>query len=203
MCFHRYVIVVFFVGLVHSDVALGGLILNVTQNGNDVHVVASGELNTASLTHVGDFFTDSRVKPNIAQLYIGPTGAIPSGRYEIPIGPTSFGSGLNSLFTTFADSGAGDRIGIVGALSNLWLPVGYVSGDSLFGSSVFSNETLASLGLNDGTHVWSWGTGADTDSLTVNIGTSPVPEPSSPLIWMAGCATIALALRRRSSRDEQ
>jgi hypothetical protein len=100
-------------------------------------------------------------------------------------------------------SGTGDLFGIyIDTVSNkplLVLPFGYVSGNSLNGTSRFNNFTLADLGLNPGVFSWNWGMGQNADSLQLRIEPVPVPGPlplaGLPIAWK-------LAKRmRRASRD--
>jgi len=49
------------------------------------------------------------------------------------------------------------------------VPDGYTSNTRLTTSSTYTGATLASLGVTPGTYVWSWGSGATADSLTLQI----------------------------------
>lgn len=64
-----------------------------------------------------------------------------------------------------------------------------MSGAPLSGSSTFANQTLASLGVTPGSYVWTWGSGANADSPTLNIIAPAVPEPSS--LVLAGMGSLA------------
>ena len=45
-------------------------------------------------------------------------------------------------------------------------------------TATYSGQSFASLGITEGTYVWSW-TG---DSVTMNVGAAPIPEPGT---WVA------------------
>ncbi len=57
--------------------------------------------------------------------------------------------------------------------------------------------TFSSLGLTPGTYIWTWGSGADADSFTMNIGVSSVPEPASLMMLGTGSLAILGFARRR------
>lgn len=181
----------------HTGVASAGLILDVTEVGGDVHMSASGTLDVTSLARGSDFTIRGFADPNSAWLSVGPNSWTASDGYLIPKGATFFGPGS----ITFADLSAGDLFSIQGELnatqSTIYVPDFYVSGSQLSGSSTFLNETFLTLGLIEGTHSYSWGSGSNADSITVNIGTTAVPEPSSFLF--VSTAGLALFIRRRST----
>ena len=82
------------------------------------------------------------------------------------------------------------------AVSEIRLPLGYVSGAPLASASAtFSGATLASLGLTQGTYAYNWGSGGSADSLTVNI----VPEPTTGALLALGIFVLAA---RRHSKPE-
>lgn len=91
-------------------------------------------------------------------------------------GPPNFGSG--SL--TFASGGTGDNVGFCfcggseSSVTNIAVPVGYVSDTALSDNATYDNATFASLGITPGTYAWSWGGGAD-QSFTIEAGATPLP----------------------------
>jgi hypothetical protein len=161
------------------------LIIDVSQVGANVVATGSGTIDLTGLTQLGGFSTNAGTIPDIALIYVGPSGTLDV--YTGASGPTSFGSGGD----TAPSSGTGDIFGVQGnGLSSgslIDVPAGYVSGSPLSGSMTFDESTIASLGLTPGTYTYTWGSGADADSLAVNIAS--VPEPSS--LIMAGAAALA------------
>ena len=107
--------------------------------------------------------------------------------------PFGFGTGPEALAT----SGSGDTFGF-DEFSQLILPATdpfgtYVPGDLLSGSATYAGADFATLGMEVGTYVWSWGEGDTFDSFTLNV----VPEPSTALLMSLGL--VGLASRRRRS----
>jgi VPDSG-CTERM motif len=76
------------------------------------------------------------------------------------------------------------------------VPEGYVSGQALSDSITFNNATFASLGLEPGTYVWSWGTGLPNQNFTLRIGGAGVPDGGST-VSLLGFALLGLAVLRR------
>jgi hypothetical protein len=81
----------------------------------------------------------------------------------------------------------------------LIVPIGYVSGSALSDTSTYDNATFNSLGVTPGTYVWTWGSGANADSFTLNIGAAVVPEPSSLLLLGAAFAVLLFVVRARQA----
>jgi hypothetical protein len=137
---------------------------------------------TASIAPVSSFFI-SGASGSLGRLYRGVAG------------PLNFGPGDPST----ADQSAGDIVELYAGIGNqqLYVPVGYVSGDPLSNSSVYLNSTFASLGLTPGAYVYSWGTDEHADTFTIVIG-APVPELSTWALGLIGFAGLGYAALGRT-----
>ena len=86
------------------------------------------------------------------------------------------------------------KFGVLAAYGVVFVDSNYSWGSALSSSAVWSNETLAGLGLTQGQYTYSLG----SDQPTVNIGTaSAVPEPASWGMLVTGFGVIGATMRRR------
>ncbi|HVW11982.1 MAG TPA: hypothetical protein VHC90_25560 [Bryobacteraceae bacterium] len=175
--------------------AHAGMAVNIYNDGSgNVIATADGTIDLTGLTYLEGSGQVDLVAGNDAGLV---TGAFAGFSIYIGLsGPSVWGPGE----TVDATSGTGDIFGIVGAAGGLALPENYVSGVTLNSEAVFS-DTIDSLGLNPGTYTYNWGTGADADSLVVNISeTAPssAPEPSTGVLGIAGICAVTAFFRMRT-----
>jgi len=166
-----------------------------------VVITGSGWANTFALTADGtdsswtNLLTDS-------QLYAGPD-AFSDGSVSLwsgISGPLLIGS--DATVFEIPSSGSGQLFGILAnngsGASRLVLPLGYVSGDSLSGTSTYSGYTLAQLGLSAGqVATWGWGSGSTADSLRLEVLPAPAPLP---IVGVIAAFTTSARLRRRCRR---
>jgi len=199
------------ISLISQGPARATVQLLVRQVNDHVVITGSGSANTTALA----FDSTDNDYTNVltdSQIYAGPDafgdGSGGGGDVDlwggITSGPTVFGSDA-SVFQN-PSSGSGDLFGILAnngsAISKLVLPFGYSSGASLSGTSTFTGFTLAQLGLTPGQiSTWTWGTGANVDSLRLEVlGSNPssaaVPAPL-PIAGAAAAFHSCHRLRRR------
>ena len=140
----------------------------IIEMGNDVHVYAEGTINLSELTFNRDSASKGSLNAQVGRVVAGDgVGRNVTAYKGVLMGPASFGS-INSL--VLSSSGTGDHFGISASGNEVYVPKGYVSGNTLTGESTYSNQSLAALGLTPGiTHTYAWGTGPNADSLTVRI----------------------------------
>lgn len=146
--------------------------LTLEEVGADVVATGSGSLNLASLTPVFDMTGwPNMLEPATATIGVGPSSGDASFHGGGVTSPASLGSGG----ATYATSGSGGLVGMYqGIVPFLMVPLGYVSG-TLLGTSqtTYAGKSFASLGLEPGQYVWSWGAGETSDTFTVQVGPAP------------------------------
>ena len=168
--------------------AQAAYVVTLQQVGANVVATGSGTIDLTGLSFFGNgALFAPEISPRIGLILTGPS--VPGSTYEGYTGPPNFGSGGPTL----PSSGSGDIVGINFFGTELEVPLGYVSDTALSTTSTYNNQTFASLGATPGTYVWTWGSGADADSFTVQIG---VPEPSTWAMMLIGFAGLGFAFRR-------
>ncbi|HEX5325292.1 MAG TPA: PEP-CTERM sorting domain-containing protein [Acetobacteraceae bacterium] len=174
--------------------AEAGYIVTLTQVGTDVVATGSGTIDLTGLTFNRTAGDPAAVFPSAGGIITGPATVTSEDAYGGFSGPASFGSGGFS----FADSGSGDVVGIVSSTGLLSVPSGYVSGSALSDTATYDNQTFATLGITPGSYVWTWGSGTDADSFTLDVG---VPEPGSLALLataLIGLGALGWSRRRRA-----
>src|SRR6266513_627488 len=161
------------------------------QMGSNVVANGSGPINLTGLTFLMRGTAGAVIKAANPRVYTdGGGGGVDI--YKGITGPTSFGSGGIFAPTTSSGDPVGTRISDM----TLGVPHGYVSGAALSDSMTFNNATFASLGLDVGTYLWSWGTGLPNQNFTLIIGGVGVPYGGST-VSLLGFALLGLAALRR------
>ncbi len=188
-----------------GSVASAGII-SIQEVGSDVVVTGSGSFDTTGLmTPSIDFPAPAHLIPDAAVVVLGGPSALGLEAYADVTGPAAWGP-ASELF--FASSGTGLRFGVQGfrapggGRAFLFVPQDYVSGDFLSGTSTYSGQSFATLSLTEGTYVYTWGTGANADSLTVQIGdvqVVPLPPAAFMGLGLLGLIGLGRKLKRRRS----
>ena len=182
-----------------TGIAEAAVVIKIRQSGANLIATGSGSLDTSNLVRAPYTGTNAWMLPSSNRLILGPFGLNLFYSYGIPLnGPSSFGTG----FGAFASSGNGSILGFDFSFGQSYIavPYGYVSGDPLNSSSVFNSASFSSFGLTPGVYTYSFGSGVDLDTITVQIvAATTVPEPASLALLGMGVAGIAAVRRRRVS----
>lgn len=149
--------------------ATGGFLITVTQNGPNVVFLGSGSLNINDLTFAtGGNLGGGGIGPQTATFISGPNGVFDQYSGSIS-SPGTFGTGAGAGYS----SSTGSIFGVVYDMVPpymLVVPSGYTTGTYFSGSMTFNSNTLAGLGLTEGTYNWTWGSGPNADGITMVIG---------------------------------
>ena len=166
------------------------IIIDIQQVGNDVHINATCNVNPTIFTDgvypTSLFFTTQRFQPKNSIISFAPFGVSFYGNeYVIPTlqdyrwaPPTAQLIG-DPQFINYSDSwGFGYGAPGINPL-RLSLPLGYVPNTTLTGSMIYTNKTIASLGMNNGRYGCTFGAvGGPYDFLSVRVG----PQTAGPNI---------------------
>jgi hypothetical protein len=150
------------------SVAPSGFTVTIVESGSDVVMTASGSLNINDLTYITTTtLGGSGIGVNTATFIMGSNGDFDtySGFTSTP---SDFGTGGGGAST----SSSGDIFGVIFQGTppyELAVPKSYVTGSAISSTQTFSGETFGSLGLIPGTYTYTWGSGANADSINVII----------------------------------
>ena len=171
---------------------------NIQQSGSNVVVTTSGSLNTAAMGTSGLGSTVAGIWPYYGFVQTGSTTGTTGDHYiSLPNAVTSpnygnnyWGNGSNTAGT----SASGALFAFDFGARYILVPTGYTTGASLAGTLTITGTTLAGLGItNTGTYTLSFGSGANTDSVTVYVGVAP-PSPPAAVPTLSEWAQLMLGL---------
>lgn len=180
-------ILVVLIAIAMPGLAHAAAIITVRQVGPDVVLTGSG---TMDITGVSQLLQSNWVLPGNGNTSARVGGGGNAWAFSYATGPSSFGPPGG----TSANSVSGDMFGVTPFNGRFFVPADYVSGTPLFGTAIHQNRTLAGMGMDEGIYTFSWGSGANTDTLTVDIA---IPEPASMSLLALGGLLLA---RRRQHR---
>jgi len=135
---------------------------------------ASGSLNINDLTLVNPSagpFGFGGLGVSTATFLMG-TNGINAAQYSgFTTTPPNFGPGGEGGSQT---SVSGNIFGVIKqgptVPYTLLVPVGYTTGTAISSSQTFNGQSFVSFGLTPGTYTYTWGSGANADSINVVVG---------------------------------
>lgn len=149
--------------------ASAAITININEVGSDVVATASGTANTSSFAAPIEFpaGVETYIFPSSTAggLLVGDGSIARTWDYYQEITTVKIVFGIGNF--AYASSSTGDVVGITQDIDfmpgDIYLPVNYVSGTALSGSSTWLGQSIASLGLYEGSYTWHWGSGANAD----------------------------------------
>lgn len=174
--------------------ANGSIVINITQQGSNVDVNATGNLDLTGATFDHQQNYSTGIIPGGTNWYIA-LGTTPGmDWYQLTKVTLPFGTSTNYFQSSITSGDAFSIWGFGGGAPLVGLPTGYKSGTPISADMTLSNETIADLTLIPGTYTF----GIPKDTITLNIGN--VPEPSTWVMMLNGLATAGFAAYRRSKK---
>ncbi|AXI54978.1 hypothetical protein C1J05_11195 [Sulfitobacter sp. JL08] len=195
----------------------------------DVVVTSSGVLDLAGLTYYSDGGRlGAVINPSTGEIGTGPVGggiANADVYYGLTSSPEFFGPGGARI----ADFGSGSGIFLrstglaVGDGDALYVPLGYSTGEEIFGTAVYEGTSFDGLGLVRGRYEYSWA----SDSVILDIlgppppgcipsnytppkcepwrpdGLSAVPLPAAVPMLLAGIGGLGFMARRKRKSQQK
>jgi hypothetical protein len=156
-----------------SGATPSGFNVTIVELGGNVVMSASGSLNINDLTLVNPSagpFPFGGLGVSGATFLMG-TNGINTAQYSgFTTTPPNFGPGG---VTPSQTSVSGDIFGVIKqgpAPYSLLVPVGYTTGTAISSSQTFNGQSFVSFGLTPGTYTYTWGSGANADSINVVVG---------------------------------
>lgn len=189
-----------FIGMTFT--ARSSATIDVSQSSPDVvSMQLSGTINTNGLTETEEsLYYDPYVDASNAELVFDTMRSLCFVYTGFLTDPSPFGEGTYIVasqvsvdeFSTFMLNGSMPSIALSAHYSN----------ESALNASMEFDSTISGMGLTPGTYEWTWGTGTNADSLTINIGA--VPEPSTWWFLVIGTVLISLFVyrSRKAKRNE-
>ncbi|MEE4121203.1 MAG: PEP-CTERM sorting domain-containing protein [Paracoccaceae bacterium] len=173
------------------------LTIDAVETGSDVIFTFSGDIDLTGLVDDGVGPTIPGVTPNIGEMVFVPERQdLQFYNLSTAPNPNVFGSGGTSPLPT---SVTGDLFEITplslsGAPAALGVATTFTGGP-ISGSMTFAGSSFSSLGLTEGTYVWT----SVNDTFTLNIGddgATVIPLPATLPLALAGLGLLALVRRR-------
>jgi hypothetical protein len=173
-----------------------GVIIDVTQVGGNVVFSTNGSLNLTGATSAGGIGSYGLgFIPGGSNWYIASGSGTGVDSYVLSSFAGPFGTSASFFSGPSSSSGNNFFIwGDSGALAQVGVPVGYVSGSSINSGMVFNGATIGGFTMIPGTYLYS----LPNDTITLNIGAAAgVPEPGTLSLIGLGLAGFAAIVRRK------
>lgn len=179
--------------------ASAGLIVTFQESGSDVVATLSGSFaslpSPSSTTSFGSPF-GNRIQPSVPYFAADQTsGGVDADGYNFAANFLPFGTS-GALFDATSTAGLNTRLSI--NRSTLYLVTSYTPGTSFTGTLTWAGKDFETLFLTEGSYV---GTLSNAETVTINVGAAPIPEPGTwaAAALLAGGAAFMRWRQRRSA----
>lgn len=150
------------------------LYISILEVGGSVVVSGTGTVNLTGLSAPTSDAISQSITPQFNRIFV----ASGNSSYNVDVYTGLTATTIIGLGTvTVGSSGSGSSVfGIDGSLNKFFVQEGYVSGDPLEASTTYNSNSLAGLGVDAGTYIFS----LPSDTITIQVGpaTSPTPTPT-------------------------
>lgn len=179
-----------------AGLANASVLIDITQAGGNVDVTAMGSLDLLGATFDHQQPYSTGIIPGGSNWYVA-LGTTPGmDWYQLTGVSLPYGTSA-SYYTSSSTSGDAFSIwGYDGGTPLVGLTTGYTSGTPISADMVLSGETIAGLTLIPGTYTFT----IPNDTITLEIGNSSTPEPSTWTMMLSGFAALVLVGYRRSRK---
>jgi hypothetical protein len=161
-----------------------GIVINMAESGSDVVATISGSIGSLAGATLDQTsapavnFNAFRADDDALFGFSDGTFFSNYNNYFIPIFPSNFGP--SSAYFAATSGSASANMFFRETPAQMWIDQNYTLGTPVTGTLTWANQSFATLGVTEGSYLWSW-TG---DSVTLNIGAGPAPVPE-PGTWAA------------------
>ena len=187
--------------------------ITIEESGSDVIATLSGSIDnwTGSTQTTGLTSASNRIRPafdsGIGQpaffAATDPNLGSPVNNYYYTASTIPSDFGTNSTNFAANSSTASTMLFVRATSANpIYIAQSYVLGTAITGVLTFQNQSFQTMGLTEGSYVWSWGdpsTPGNGDSITLSV----VPEPATlGTVLIAAVTFVGCRVRRRRGRQK-
>jgi len=170
------------------------VVVNVTQEGADVVIRATGTLSLNGLTRFSTVSNSSAfLRGSSGYVGAGSTTSEQLYGWRGFTGPVNFGSSSTLLTRTSASGSAFALNAGSNGFPVVFLPISFRTNGTVNAVATATNRTLSAAGVTDGSYVYT----SAGDTITVNIGSAALPEPATWGLMLVGFGMVGLGLRSR------
>ncbi len=172
--------------------ANASMLVNIQNAGANVSVTASGSLDLTGASLIESIPYNTGIISGGSNWYVALGNSPGMDWYALTTVDLPFGTDP-AFYTSAATTGDAFSIwGQSGIMSLVGVSTGYTSGSAISSSMTMSGQSIAGMGLTNGTYKF----GVPEDTITLVIG-GAVPEPSTWAMMIVGLGGLGAMMRRQ------